>query len=523
MPNRKQINLQRLALFLLLALFFAVNLAFLTRFPFVHSDESWLAGLTRNMMDERSLGVTETFFNLKPRFPHAIKSLFHLLQMPFIAVLGYGAFAVRLLSLLGGCCALTLFYKAARTMAAHVPALCATALLACDVQFIAASHLARQEILLCCGMLACAVVFLEHPAALSNRTVAGLAVITGLSVGLHPNSFLLAVLCGSVLLLRWVMFHTATLCQIGLYSAITGGFAALFVAASFVMDSQFIRHYLAYGESEFDLIVPITSKFGELGYFLQKLWQGVSGTYFVPNLKPQFILFPLLLCAAVFFALKLRKSNAPQSQHVLSIAAAIGGVLLGTVLIGRYNQTSAVFFVPLFWLLLPFVCANLGKYAGKIAFGGVSAVIVTASVLCVLPWLPHSYENYLGQIAALVPPQSTVIGNLNSEFYFENGKLLDYRNLAYLKENNLTIADYVRENGVEYLILSDELEFIYSVRPKWNMIYGNVYNFHDELQAFTAAHCEEVGSFVNNCYGVRIREEMNTARDFTVRVYRVVP
>lgn len=523
MPNSNNTNRQRLALFLLVALFFAVNLVFLTRFPFVHSDESWLAGLTRNMMDERSLGVTETFFNLKPRFPHAIKSLFHLLQMPFIAVLGYGAFAVRLLSLLGGCCALTLFYRAARTMAAHIPALCATALLACDVQFIAASHLARQEILLCCSMLACAVVFLEHPSTLSNRAVLGLAAITGLSVGLHPNSFLLAVLCGAVLLLRWVMFHTATLRQIGLYSAVTGGFAALFVAVSFAMDPQFIRHYLAYGESEFDLIVPFTSKFGELGYFLQKLWQGVSGTYFVPNLKPQFLLFPPLLCAAVLFALKLCKRDTPQSQRVLCIAVAIGGVLLGTVLIGRYNQTSAVFFVPLFWLLLPFVSANLGKYAGKIAFGAVSAVIITASALCILPWLPHSYESYLGQIAALVPPQSTVIGNLNSEFYFENGKLLDYRNLAYLKENNRTIADYVRENGVEYLILSDELTFIYSVRPKWNMIYGNVYNFHEELQAFVEQNCVEVGSFVNNCYGVRIREEMNTARDFTVHVYRVIP
>ena len=60
--------------------------SFLTRFPFVHSDEAWLAGLSRDMQAVGSFGVTEQFFDLKPRVPHALKLLFHALQMGYIHV-----------------------------------------------------------------------------------------------------------------------------------------------------------------------------------------------------------------------------------------------------------------------------------------------------------------------------------------------------------------------------------------------------------------------------------------------------
>jgi hypothetical protein len=36
--------------------YFFVNLTFLADYPFVHSDEAWLSGLTRNMMESGSLG-----------------------------------------------------------------------------------------------------------------------------------------------------------------------------------------------------------------------------------------------------------------------------------------------------------------------------------------------------------------------------------------------------------------------------------------------------------------------------------
>ena len=88
----------RTAAALYVAAFSLVSLLFLERFPYVHSDESWLAGLSRGMLEEGSIGVTEAFFDAKPRYPHAIKTLFHLMQAGMISVFGYSVRTVRLLS-----------------------------------------------------------------------------------------------------------------------------------------------------------------------------------------------------------------------------------------------------------------------------------------------------------------------------------------------------------------------------------------------------------------------------------------
>lgn len=48
---------------LLIVFYFSINLYFLTDFPFVHSDESWLSGLSRNILEKGSFGVTEAFFD----------------------------------------------------------------------------------------------------------------------------------------------------------------------------------------------------------------------------------------------------------------------------------------------------------------------------------------------------------------------------------------------------------------------------------------------------------------------------
>ena len=87
-------------------LYFFINLLFLCKFPFMHSDESWLSGLSRNMLENKTFIMTESFFDLYPRSPHAIKIVFHALQAIFISSLGYGLFAVRLMSLIFGCLSL---------------------------------------------------------------------------------------------------------------------------------------------------------------------------------------------------------------------------------------------------------------------------------------------------------------------------------------------------------------------------------------------------------------------------------
>ena len=54
---------ETLALWGFVLVWLSLNLLLLTRYPLVHSDESWLGGLTRNMLAQGSPGVTEPFFD----------------------------------------------------------------------------------------------------------------------------------------------------------------------------------------------------------------------------------------------------------------------------------------------------------------------------------------------------------------------------------------------------------------------------------------------------------------------------
>ncbi|PUU87825.1 MAG: hypothetical protein CI947_2099, partial [Halanaerobium sp.] len=97
--------------FHLILLFFIINIFFLTNFPFIHSDEAWLSGLSRQIMQTKDLASTEAFFDLMPRHPHAVKIFFHLLQIMFIKLFDYQIFTFRLISLLAGSFSLYIFYK----------------------------------------------------------------------------------------------------------------------------------------------------------------------------------------------------------------------------------------------------------------------------------------------------------------------------------------------------------------------------------------------------------------------------
>ena len=99
------------AFLLFLLIYVSINLLFLGKFPVVHSDESWLAGLTLEIMKTGNPAVTEPFFTIFPRHPHAIKILYHLTQIPFILTGGYNHISVRVLSLAFGALTLFFFYR----------------------------------------------------------------------------------------------------------------------------------------------------------------------------------------------------------------------------------------------------------------------------------------------------------------------------------------------------------------------------------------------------------------------------
>ncbi len=533
--------------------YFLVSFSFLTSFPFVHSDESWLSGLTRNMMESGNLGVTETFYDLKPRYPHAIKVIFHLLQMPMMGLFGYRIVSFRLLSLIFGCAALILFYILLKRIFCGTKGLsgeggpfwqlpgeglswyplAGTVLLSVDIQFLYASHFARQEIILVCCIIACVLAILaKRPAA------AGL--ITGISIGLHPNSFLIGAMCAAMLLpsirqaesREWKQTESGEWRQawkpLFKYAGITAVFAAFFVALSLSFDRDFFRHYLEYGNSEFDIEAPVASKLMELPYFFQKIWYGVSGTYYVPDIRFEFLLFGI---AAVFLIVLSLRGTLQYRAEAALIGKGIAGMLLGMVLIGRYNQTGIIFLFPLFFLLVLLAASNLARRLFRPDSrerGAVHGVLImvliltvaSLSALQIAPWLKFSYDDYIGEIAKAVPRDSKVLANLNSEYYFENSKLLDYRNLSYLKDEGMSIEEYVRKNKIEYIVLSDEMDLIYSQRPVWNMIYGNP-RYMEEIHRFLEEHCAPVHRFRNDLYGIRIVQYIDSGRAFTVQIFKV--
>lgn len=119
-----------------------------------------------------------------------------------------------------------------------------------------------------------------------------------------------------------------------------------------------------------------------------------------------------------------------------------------------------------------------------------------------------------------MPADSRVLANLNTDYYFKNGRLRDVRNLTYLKENGLSVEDYIRQNRIQYIILSDEMDFLYQRRPVWNMIYGNP-RYVPELRQFTEEKCTLVHQFQDNTYGIRVVGYMRSDLDFTVQIFKV--
>ncbi len=514
---KSQVKFSFLKIWLYLLPYAGIHLLFLTRFPHMHSDESWLAGLSRNMLLQGDLGVTETFFDAKPRYPHAIKTLFHLLQIGMIRAFGYSLFSVRLLSLIVGCCCLFVFYLCARRLFRRdsFAFLCMLAL-SLDVQFIEAIHFARSEIFICLGLCLCLLLLLSE--RLTRRLVLLAGLVTGICVFIHPNSFLLACSCGAVLFYRCGL-RQKNFALIGWYAGITGAFAALAIGFSFSFDKDFIRHYLANGQESFNVLAPVGEKIGEVYGFFSRIWSQSSGTYFMPDIRIQGVLFLSAAFICTVFAIVMKNEMPEQTEKLISLLSAGLGVIAGITVIGRFNQTSILFLFPIGWLLTAAMFSILSENRCAWFLAGAGMLMLWVSLVSIRPWLSTSYDAYLDRIAQFVPKNARVLANLNTDFYFEDGMLRDYRNLPYaMKEQG--IPAYILDNDIEYILYSDELDFIYQNRPNFNPIYGNSL-FVEELENFCQNNCTPIGSFFDPVFGVRIQNLIGRGEYGTVTIYRV--
>ncbi|WZL71638.1 glycosyltransferase family 39 protein [Clostridiaceae bacterium 35-E11] len=500
-------------------LYIIVNIIYLSKFPFMHSDESWLSGLSRNILERGSYAATESFFDLKVRNPHAIKIIFHTIQIIFIKLLGYSLFNMRLISFIFGIFTLYFFYRLCSVLfTSKDTAMITTLLLSMDIQFLYASHFARQEIIL---LFVCIYGFYFMSVHINNHKYVHdiiLGITIGLSIGIHPNSFIISLPFGCIYLYHILHTKNLRISNLLFYVFIVGFFAVGFILLSKSLDPHFLSNYTSYGQKEFGVLNPITSKISQLKYFYLKLFYQVSGTYYTPNIKFQFLLFGIAFLGSLFQAL-VEKDVFVKSQ-IISVILAILAINLGILLIGRYNQTSVVFLFPLFYILVIYLLnTHLKQYKG-IAVGLLLCILSISTLLNVTPYIHNSYHHYLQEISKVVNKNSTVLANLNAEYYFGNGKLYDYRNLEFLKEKNMSFQQYIEKNHIEYIIYPEELDFIYHERPRWNGMYGNLL-YYEDMHNFFEQQCEKVYEFTEKAYSFRIAQYINKG-DWKIKIYKVL-
>lgn len=517
-------NWKKTFIYLFLLSYLVINVFFLTEFPFVHSDESWLGGLSRNIMYSHNIFSTESFFNLYPRNPHSIKILFHLLQIPFIKFFGYNIFSLRLISLLFSILSIFMFYKILSKNSDNlILPILNTLLLSLNIQFIYASHFARQEIIILFLLLLGLFVYIYYSDTKLKYTVI-LGSTIGIGIGIHPNSFILALVFGLLYLYDWIK-HKKTIKHLNILIITTAFYAGFFVLLSFIGDRNFISHYKNFG-SAFGVNLPFYGKLLNFKLFYMKIYYSISGTYYVPSMKYFWNTFIIIIFISIvillikFFDNRLSHKLEQTSLIEVSIIS-IMAVNFGILLIGRFNATSIVFIIPFYYLLLHNIIFILFKNKNKIKLGFYLILIFISLILCIFeikPYLKYNYNNFLEEFSNYIPKNAKTLGNLNSEFYFENNALLDYRNLAFLDSSNVSFEDYVETNNIEYIIYYEELDYIHN-NPKWLILYGDD-NYYDEMQEFIANKCRLVHSFYDPLYGVRISRYMMDY-NWEIKIYEV--
>ncbi|MBN2259095.1 MAG: glycosyltransferase family 39 protein [Clostridiales bacterium] len=491
-----------LILFILI-LYIIVSLSILTAFPFVHSDETWLGGLSNTMILENSIKTTEHFFDLYPRHPHAIKILFNFIQIIFIEIFDFNIFTLRLISFIFSLAASYLFYRIVLySTKSKLISSFSLFLLIFNIQFIYQSHMARQESILLFLLL------LNFYFLYSEKEKVPLlsGIISGIAIGIHPNSFIIFL----PILLFWILSKNKkdTLKYLMTVSSI----ALLFILFSFKLDPNFIHNYLNYGD-ELGVNLSFTEKIYQIKYFYLKLYYGVSGTYYTPNIKAFFYIFLSVITVDIYLVLK--RILKPQ------LIGYFFAINLAYILIGRYNQTSIIFLLPFLIMMLADITRVINSK--KILF---FIIVFTLSITGIntfsnisAHYYSETYDGYINHLQSFIPKDAIVLANLNSLLAFETDHFYDYRNLGYLSEN-MTFEKYIEERSIEYIVYPEEMDFIYTSRPIWNGLYGNLYPYYEEMQYFLENDCIEVGDFYSPIYGMRIVRYIED-KDYLIRIYKV--
>ncbi|MDW7668456.1 MAG: 4-amino-4-deoxy-L-arabinose transferase, partial [Bacillota bacterium] len=376
-----------------------------------------------------------------------------------------------------------------------------------------ASHFARQEAVILFSLIFSFYYYTKHKSSMKKPIFLG--IVTGLNIGIHPNSLFIAALVGSLYLFDVIFLEKSKLKELMIYIFVTGIFAATFIATNLYFDPNFFSNYKEFGD-QFNVFAQPADRISEIRNFYLKLYYQVSGTYYIPNIKFQMLFFPVVL---VFSIGKIIFTKNFLKYRVMGLTIfAIIAINITYIVIGRYNQTSIIFVFPFFWMLLVLNVKNI-KY-NNILLLSIALLVLFISIFNITPFLNSDYENYLENISSYVDDDEVVLVNLNTEYYFSNNSLYDYRNLHYLKENNMTFSEYVEKNNIKYIIYPEEMDFIYNTRPVWNFIYGNLYYYYEDMQHYLENNCQLVYRF-DSPYAMRLSMYMYK-ESWSVKIYKVI-
>ncbi len=514
----EKLMFQKYCLLFIIIIYIILNLVTLTRFPLMHSDESWLSGLSRHMLVTGDFSVTEPFFDLITRNQHALKTFFHTLQLLMIKTFGYTLFNIRLLSLLFGLVSLYYFYRLCLLMfPGKKLALWACLLMGVDIQFLYASHFGRQEIMLVWILVFGLYYYFKNITSRLYRHDIFLGFITGVSIGIHPN-FLIIFLVFSGIYLIHFFEKKKQFTSFLIFSLTFAGLILFFITLSYRFDPNFLFNYLSYGQKQFKIFNPFSTKLFRLASYAKSIYLRQGGTYYLPDLKVQ-----LLLLNALFLlsqTIPCRKTNIDRKSIPFWLIISVTSIIIGLLLIGRYNTTYIAFFIPFIYLLVGFCLTVLPDKFQKVAPVFLFLSLLFLTIHNVYPFLKYDYQSYLNKVTMAVEPNRKVLASLNVEYAFNDSCLFDLRNLSFLKQRGLTFAEYLRKNRIEYIIYPEGLDFIYQNRPKWNGVYGHL-PYYIEMRHFIQEHCRLVSSFEDPAYGIEIPTYVGK-KNWRILIYKVL-
>ena len=257
--------------------------------------------------------------------------------------------------------------------------------------------------------------------------------------------------------------------------------------------------------------------------FHQKLFTQRGGTYYLPDIRWQYISLP-------FFLLMMLLPGGSQRSLVI---CGLAGLNIGLFILGKYSQPSIIFLIPFYYGAAAAGIFRLKSLSGPlgnplpILLMGVTALFTVMELKKELIPANESYTTYINRISDTLPPDSVCLGNLTLEYYLENGNLYHWRNLENLPEKKETdisspLHDYIRSRRINWIVVPEEIPYIYRNRPVWNVLYGNPAHWHPQLEQFLKEECRLEAEFPSPGYGTRIVAFRNS-KEWPVKIYRVIP